>query len=471
MSKTGSTQGQGVKAREDEAVIKLTQGQQLCLHGAFNVRVIEGCVLLNGSFRCTPQHGSLPIYAPYTAAAFTIVHDPYLDATSSVVAFSDRRGLLPSPTLFRNPAELASTNFAFRPDHNPYGDPFRFHTLRILNDTRAAAALVTPPEWDDLADELLRLRAGARIVVCGDKGCGKSTLVRYLVNSLLSEHPAVAYLDCDPGQPELGPPGMVTLSLVKGPLLGTPLTNMLSVGTPAVERVAGVYLGEVSPAPVVGYYLRGLKYLLKTMEKQVRRDVPLVVNTCGWVAHMGRDVQLEVIRMSVADFVIQLLCDERVVVEKSEMGEILYDVRDKRPKLRTLESMAKNGPPRGIMLSSADARKEQLLAYFGDYECPITAGKTWAVPFEDVAVGFVGQEVPPSQAFYALNGTVVGLCWNEVPTRTVGTGTKREAAGKKLPTLLVGEPRPCNCLGLGIIKAIDVENGMFYIITPVDLVK
>lgn len=484
MSKTASQgQGQGqVKAKEDEAVIKLSQGQELCLHGAFNVRVIEGCVLINGSFKCTPVQGSVPIYAPYTSPATTITTDPDSGATDSVLAFSDRRGALPSHHLFRNPSEVGTSNFALRPQHNPYADPFRFRTLRLLSDPRAGAVLATPPEWGALRAELHRIRPGApppRLVVCGDKGSGKSTLARYLVNTLLSKYPAVAFMDCDPGQPELGPPGMVSLSLVRAPLLGTPLTHALSVGSAAVERVAGVYMGEVSPAPIVGHYIRGLRYLFGVLERRKEgRDTPLVVNTCGWVAHIGKDVQLEVIGMARADFVVQLVSDDRVVVEKDEVEEVLYDVCDKRPKLRTFESLAKSGPQTAMSLNSADARTQLLLAYFGDHECAITAGKTWAVPFGDVAVGFVGQEVPPSQTFYALNGTVVGLCCNEAQMRTVKTtaagsaGAKEvEEPGKKLPTLLVGEPRPCNCLGLGIIKSIDVENGMFYIITPVDLVK
>ena len=42
----------------------------------------------------------------------------------------------------------------------------------------------------------------------GGPRLGKSTFGRLLVNTLLNTHPCVAYLDTDPGQPELTVPGV-----------------------------------------------------------------------------------------------------------------------------------------------------------------------------------------------------------------------------------------------------------------------
>lgn len=72
------------------------------------------------------------------------------------------------------------------------------------------------------------------------QGVGKSTFVRFLVNSLLSprvsragdeDHTgtgaaAVAVLDLDLGQPELGPPGLLSLHIVRAPLLTPPHAHM-----------------------------------------------------------------------------------------------------------------------------------------------------------------------------------------------------------------------------------------------------
>lgn len=44
------------------------------------------------------------------------------------------------------------------------------------------------------------------VAVTGSKGSGKSSVARLLVNNLLNHCSEVAFLDLDPGQPELTPP-------------------------------------------------------------------------------------------------------------------------------------------------------------------------------------------------------------------------------------------------------------------------
>ena len=58
-----------------------------------------------------------------------------------------------------------------------------------------------------------------RTLICGAKGCGKSTMLRYVTNRILSEQimkdsgsTDVAVLDLDCGQPELSVPGLITFA-------------------------------------------------------------------------------------------------------------------------------------------------------------------------------------------------------------------------------------------------------------------
>ena len=63
----------------------------------------------------------------------------------------------------------------------------------------------------------------AVLLVMGAKGVGKSTCCRFLVNRLLSlQVPEVYFLETDLGQPELGPPGVVTLHRICRPMLQVP---------------------------------------------------------------------------------------------------------------------------------------------------------------------------------------------------------------------------------------------------------
>ncbi len=66
-----------------------------------------------------------------------------------------------------------------------------------------------------------------RIVMCGAKGSGKSTFLRYTLNNLLHNNKRksngyVCVIDCDVGQPEIGPPGLISLNFVNTPLLSPP---------------------------------------------------------------------------------------------------------------------------------------------------------------------------------------------------------------------------------------------------------
>jgi len=69
-----------------------------------------------------------------------------------------------------------------------------------------------PETWEHATDRLLseehnnciRLSRDyyTKLVVCGAKGVGKSTCLRYTVNKLLQKFSQIAVIDCDPGQPE-----------------------------------------------------------------------------------------------------------------------------------------------------------------------------------------------------------------------------------------------------------------------------
>lgn len=64
-------------------------------------------------------------------------------------------------------------------------------------------------------------------MLCGGKGVGKSTLLRFITNRLLSNgNDTVVVMDFDPGQAELTIPGCVSLAVVKKPMLGPNFTHL-----------------------------------------------------------------------------------------------------------------------------------------------------------------------------------------------------------------------------------------------------
>lgn len=73
------------------------------------------------------------------------------------------------------------------------------------------------------------------IFACGGKDTGKSTYLRYLVNYLLNTNEYVAYLDCDPGQCEFTLSGCLQLTLINEPLLGPPHTHLVHYQNDSTE--------------------------------------------------------------------------------------------------------------------------------------------------------------------------------------------------------------------------------------------
>ena len=75
------------------------------------------------------------------------------------------------------------------------------------------------PEWDEIL-------LNQCTVLCGGKGVGKSTLLKYYTNKFVCNEENVLILDLDSGQPEFTPPGFVSAVIVKNPIIGPNFTHI-----------------------------------------------------------------------------------------------------------------------------------------------------------------------------------------------------------------------------------------------------
>ncbi|KAJ0408054.1 hypothetical protein ATCC90586_003689 [Pythium insidiosum] len=338
--------------------------------------------------------------------------------------------------------------------------------------------------WQSAVEALEQsLRAGdsaQRIVVCGGKDVGKSTFCRYLVNRLLALYDVVAFLDTDLGQPELTPPGMVSLHALTTPLLGPGFTHMK---TP----LRAFFCGGTNPGTDPLYYMRAVQSLLRLYERKYSKSprvVPLVINTDGWVKSMGHDLLCSVIAQAAPQHIVQLLSTTR---------SKQFDLPSHGPwRVHSVEPWDPVGSatvqaPR----SSKEMRLYRLHSYFlGQTRCTAVprqqlqnlhfitekdrlsasivqaygALSPFAVPFDAVDVAFAGASVPPSQVLLSLNCSVVGLCVN--PQRA-----PRESDA----VALAGPPRiqlhrvHAPCVGLGLVRAVDAERRCLLVLSPLPL--
>lgn len=171
----------------------------------------------------------------------------------------------------------------------------------------------------------------ARVLVCGAKNVGKSTYVRYLVNKMMTSNTnrsrkrkRVAVLDCDVGQPELGPPGLITLTILEHPLLSPPHAHMICNGrennsecrggnNASFEAASGHasvrFFGHVSAKADPSSYTAAIASLVSQYEilAEGGDTLPLVVNTSGWVKGMGFEILSSIVDVVRPGHIIQIV--------------------------------------------------------------------------------------------------------------------------------------------------------------------
>jgi polynucleotide 5'-hydroxyl-kinase GRC3/NOL9 len=127
-----------------------------------------------------------------------------------------------------------------------------------IQDMLAVAAVTCRPAQ---AIEALRSfhspRAPLCSIVCGPKNVGKSSFARHLCNDLLQEdHTAeVAFLEGDCGQPGIGPPGSVTLTYLRQPLL-------LPASMTQKNADLSAFIGDTTPESHPLLFVRALSKLI-----------------------------------------------------------------------------------------------------------------------------------------------------------------------------------------------------------------
>lgn len=139
-------------------------------------------------------------------------------------------------------------------------------------------------------------------MACGGKDVGKSSFLRYLVNSLLNKYSQIAYIDCDPGQCEFTLGGCISLAIISAPLLGNLFIKIylefnLNIRLPGPPHThishsdkKCYFLGHLSPNDVPGLYLDLLKKCkadFKALSDHKSSPLPLIVNTMGWNQGLG----------------------------------------------------------------------------------------------------------------------------------------------------------------------------------------
>lgn len=154
---------------------------------------------------------------------------------------------------------------------------------------------VTAPSTDHAARLLATLPRPGSVVFLGTNDSGKTTWTRALANAAAAAGVAVAVVDADVGQSEIGPPGTVALAHLREPV------DALDTLRPS----AMTFVGSVTP---VGHLLPLVVGTKRLVERARARGAELVlVDTSGLVeGELGRTLKLHKLDLLAPDVVIAL---------------------------------------------------------------------------------------------------------------------------------------------------------------------
>ncbi|KAJ7336072.1 Polynucleotide 5'-hydroxyl-kinase nol9 [Desmophyllum pertusum] len=568
-SKAGRTSAKHVEEREQGAtalilksvlplsgvlanacLLFLGKGQKVCIKGMALIKTLTGLVNIFGS-NIGPNHDAVQIFSPSTSSLVTLSECSEVDTTkktdlkkllkdalqsqsSEVFKKALARAKKAATVLLMTSLQTVDTNFVcsfqcfeqiFSLDlgkDNSLGSTelsLKKKTadlgfILLEPDSNRCGVLTVPEEWKVVNDalqvdgETQEVKAPV-VLICGGKDIGKSTFARYLTNSLLNNQKELYFLECDVGQTEFTPPGIVSLNRVCSPLLGPPFTHLSQP-----ER--SVFFGDVSPKDRPEFYVKCIHNVFQTYADHYRNKIPLIVNTQGWVKGMGVSLLLDVIRMVQPSHIIQFnyasqeltnrnmptitedflmstpgwafpIDEENQCSNNQRDGtdNLEEDEQDKSslsfdPIILQIDSASESsGDSSTSKFGASDKRTLALLSYFSktkmnngpDEPCEDPSSLTvtsvlscipYKIPWSCVAIHVMHTEIAWSQILYSINASVVGLA------QTRSDQMYRQEDDDNTPFYITESPIT-ECIGLGIVRNIDPVKRLLYVITPLSL--
>ncbi|KAI7852225.1 hypothetical protein BDC45DRAFT_550534 [Circinella umbellata] len=365
-------------------------------------------------------------------------------------------------------------------------------------------AMDIPIAWENCVQKIQKSKQERQSpcvgIVCGSKDMGKSTFSRYLMNALLNKHQKIAYLETDVGQSEFTPSGMVSLHIIESPIMGPPYTHQ------HLSPIHSHYIGSVTSGNNPGYYLDTIGHLLQLYKTNYHHlDIPLIINTQGWINGLGYDLLLSIIQQSTPTDVFVMhsqLFDQSknlpvtfaatISPSSTELGE--KEGKAMKKNMHYLECVVDPLAPNTRFFSATSSRELAMVSYlhqdlnhFGrlgqpwwNFQTRIVDKLPWVLDWRKGllnGIWFLSEDVPQSQLLYALNGTIVALVgFTDQEQQKQQTSIPEVSNGQITPPLYFGPsenppPSPAKtiCYGLAIIRAIDPMSHAFHIITPLPL--
>lgn len=184
---------------------------------------------------------------------------------------------------------FTENNIHFVPNLNKFGHTLSYFTnieyfLNCIFDynvgKRVQKKLIVDNEWNNFID-LLTSSNDNRLMICGGKGFGKTTILRYLINKVLNILPKIVLIDLDVGQPVMNMPNQMSCHVVTQPLLGPNFTQLQ-------QPKWSLFIPDVNVEECIMQYLDAMHRLAQIcIEDEHLNGIPWVINTMGFSRGVG----------------------------------------------------------------------------------------------------------------------------------------------------------------------------------------
>ncbi|KAJ8667725.1 hypothetical protein QAD02_009388 [Eretmocerus hayati] len=376
----------------------------------------------------------------------------------------------------------------------PWHDPRRAECVlqAYFSTTNPNNDLSILPQWNsDISRQILNRWKSRRVsctMVVGGRNVGKSTTAKYLINNFLRSTKRVVFLDLDPGQGEMTPPGCLSLNIIDTPLLGPNFTHLRA---PFYQ----LCIEDVSVMNCITKYIESVTKLFNClMIRKDLRECPIVINTMGFCRGVGLEICIYLIKLISPTDVVQIFskkpknnfdltlvkknvnsmvtpsvlsnCDLRIFDRRVDYD--LHYARTDAEGKRQFETW--NMEPRQQREIAVLSYLSQIIENAGDESfCSLTS-KTinnivpYEIPFSSVYISLMKSGVSPTHILAAMNGNIVTLCGVDLDDET----SQAERESLKYPMVVIRPPL-CTCYGFGIVRGVCMERRCIYINTPLSL--
>ncbi|KAJ6261811.1 hypothetical protein Dda_2610 [Drechslerella dactyloides] len=353
----------------EETTVKLRRGESLVIQGEYRVSVKSGAITIYSAI-LDSSSGPLDVIAPSSLALPIVECAPKSKKRKVDSRDGDYDAVFNLENIRTGLGEVGRICPRFDKIWKP---PLTTTTITggsndsftcLLTSPQPPVTLTISPSWQSTITSLGSSKNSPKsIFITGAKSAGKSTFARCLTNAITSQSPrrAVVYLDLDPGQPSFTPPCMVSLHRITSPIVAPSFA-----GPRSAELLRQHHIGYASPREDPKYYLRCAANLFREFRAQSEREgeqPTLIVNTCGWIKGMGRELLHELVQ----------LCGPTDVVGLGDVDGVFAEILPSESTARRhLPEAAGTGATAGNASSSsgsqpftpAELRMLQTIAYF-----------------------------------------------------------------------------------------------------------